>query len=208
MDRRAALSATVPLRNSMPVPGSRWGNPAFLPWSAWTGSMWMTLSLIHILERAMELHDKLYNLRKKNGYTQSELAEILDVSRQSISTWELGTIKPSTSRLKKLSELYSVPLETLLDDGIEIPLHLEPVYVDAQNEPQEMEKGSSVQDSGKPRWNKKTILITILGAILVLLIGTSLYFVVANNLEIDTPMLEQLGNEEVTIPSGNGFDLQ
>ena len=101
-----------------------------------------------------------------------------------------------------------MPLETLLDDGIEIPLHLEPVYVDAQNEPQEMEKGSSVQDSGKPRWNKKTILITILGAILVLLIGTSLYFVVANNLEIDTPMLEQLGNEEVTIPSGNGFDLQ
>lgn len=160
------------------------------------------------VERAMELHDKLYNLRKKNGYTQSELAEILDVSRQSISTWELGTIKPSTSRLKKLSELYSVPLETLLDDGIEIPLHLEPVYVDAQNEPQEMEKGSSVQDSGKPRWNKKTILITLFGVILVLLIGTSLYFVVANNPEIDTPMLEQLGNEEVTIPSGNGFDLQ
>ena len=73
----------------------------------------------------MELKDKLYNLRKKNGYTQSEIAEILEVSRQSVSNWELGTILPSTSRLKKLSNLYSVPLETLLDDGIEIPLHSE-----------------------------------------------------------------------------------
>lgn len=38
----------------------------------------------------MELKDKLYNLRKKNGYTQSEIAEILEVSRQSVSNWELG----------------------------------------------------------------------------------------------------------------------
>lgn len=71
----------------------------------------------------MKLKDKLYNLRKKNGYTQSELAEMLEVSRQSVSHWELGTIQPSTSRLKKLSKLYSVPLETLLNEEIEIQLH-------------------------------------------------------------------------------------
>lgn len=33
----------------------------------------------------MELHDRLHELRKKNGYTQAELAEKLGVSRQSIS---------------------------------------------------------------------------------------------------------------------------
>ena len=66
----------------------------------------------------MELHDRLHELRKKNGYTQAELAEKLGASRQSISNWELGTIVPSTSRLKKISELYSVPLETLLRDDV------------------------------------------------------------------------------------------
>ena len=50
------------------------------------------------VERAMELHDKLYNLRKKNGYTQSELAEILDVSRQSIDVYKRqpGTVSSSS----------------------------------------------------------------------------------------------------------------
>lgn len=75
------------------------------------------------VDREMELKDKLYTLRKKKGYTQSELAEMLDVSRQSVSHWELGTIRPSTLRLKKLSELYSVPLEILLDDEADVQLH-------------------------------------------------------------------------------------
>ena len=156
----------------------------------------------------MELKDKLYNLRKKNGYTQSEIAEILEVSRQSVSNWELGTILPSTSRLKKLSELYSVPLETLLNDGIEIPLHSGPIQADVQDKTLEIPETLSVQSEKRPLKINKTILISILGIIIALLVGISLYFVIAGNSEKDEPTLEQLGNEEVTISSGNGFDLQ
>lgn len=36
----------------------------------------------------MKLHEKLYHLRKKKGLTQAELAEQLEVSRQSVSNWE------------------------------------------------------------------------------------------------------------------------
>lgn len=156
----------------------------------------------------MELKDKLYNLRKKNGYTQSEIAEILEVSRQSVSNWELGTILPSTSRLKKLSNLYSVPLETLLDDGIEIPLHSEPMQGDVQEETSEITENSSVESKNKVHRKKNIILIFALGILLALVVGVALYFVTVSGSADGNPTLEQLGNEEVTISSGNGFELQ
>ena len=62
----------------------------------------------------MELHKKLYQLRKKSGLTQAELAEKLNVFRQSVSNWELGSVTPSVARLKTLSRLYQVPWESLL----------------------------------------------------------------------------------------------
>ncbi len=156
----------------------------------------------------MELKDKLYNLRKKNGYTQSEIAEMLEVSRQSVSNWELGTILPSTSRLKKLSDLYSVPLETLLDDGIEIHLHSEPMHGDIQEETPEIGENSSLKSEKRIYRKKKVILVSALGVLLALVVGVSLYFVATSGSTNGNPTLEQLGNEEVTISSGNGFELQ
>lgn len=156
----------------------------------------------------MELKDKLYNLRKKNGYTQSQIAEMLEVSRQSVSNWELGTILPSTSRLRKLSELYSVPMETLLDDGIEIPLHPEPLQGGAQEETPKIAEYSSVDSERKTHRKKYMLLVSILGILLALVVGVSLYFITAGGSANGTPTLEQLGNEEVTISSGNGFELQ
>lgn len=162
------------------------------------------------VERAMELHDKLYNLRKKNGYTQSELAEILDVSRQSISTWELGTIKPSTSRLKKLSELYSVPLETLLNDGIEVQRHPRDI-----KESENLEEHSALspfskdEDKGKKKYRptKRIIIIAVISAILIIAIGITGYSIAATNAAKEKTQLEALLNEEITVPSENSFDL-
>lgn len=64
----------------------------------------------------MQLDDKLQQLRKCKGLTQADLAEKLEVSRQSISSWEVGSITPSVERLKALSRLYDVPLDYLLND--------------------------------------------------------------------------------------------
>ena len=44
----------------------------------------------------MNFAEKLLNLRVENGYSQEALAEKLDVSRQAISKWELGTNLPET----------------------------------------------------------------------------------------------------------------
>lgn len=161
----------------------------------------------------MELKDKLYTLRKKKGYTQSELAEMLDVSRQSVSHWELGTIRPSTLRLKKLSELYSVPLEVLLDDEADVQRYLEHTEVGAkeilEQENTEISDPLPIQKDRKNGRTKKKIVITVLGILLLIVIGISIYCItVARKPENSPSELEQFEKEKVVISSENGFDFQ
>ena len=66
----------------------------------------------------MTLGDKLTKLRKENNYTQEQLADILNVSRQSISRWELGIAYPETDKLIKLGELYGCSMDYLLMDDL------------------------------------------------------------------------------------------
>ena len=69
----------------------------------------------------MILADKIIDLRKKNGWSQEELAEKLDVSRQSISKWESAQSVPDMNRILKLSELFGVSTDYLLKDFMEMP---------------------------------------------------------------------------------------
>ena len=63
--------------------------------------------------------DKLIDLRKKNGWSQEELAEKLNVSRQSVSKWEGAQSIPDMSRIIQLSELFGVTTDYLLKDNLE-----------------------------------------------------------------------------------------
>ena len=67
----------------------------------------------------MKLHDKIYELRKKEGLSQEALAEKLGVSRQSVSKWETGEATPEVSKLLSLSKLFGVTTDYLLDDEAE-----------------------------------------------------------------------------------------
>ena len=70
----------------------------------------------------MTLDKKLARLRKREGLSQAEVSEELDVSRQAVTKWETGTSRPSIENLQSLSRLYNVPLEYLLDEsGDELP---------------------------------------------------------------------------------------
>ncbi len=62
------------------------------------------------------ISNNLISLRKKNNLTQNELAEKLAYSDNMVSRWERGEITPSIETLQKISEFYSVPLASLLEE--------------------------------------------------------------------------------------------
>ena len=67
----------------------------------------------------MTTGEKLSLLRKKKGFTQEELSEILKVSRQSVSRWEMDVTFPETDKLITLSKLFECSIDFLLNDGIQ-----------------------------------------------------------------------------------------
>lgn len=64
--------------------------------------------------------DKIYKLRKRQGLSQEELGFEIDVSRQTISKWELGTSEPDLKNLQALSRFFKVDLNYFLSDEIAI----------------------------------------------------------------------------------------
>ncbi len=62
----------------------------------------------------MELSERLRELRKKAGYSQETLAEMLDVSRQAVSKWESSQGKPDVDNVIKLTEIYQVSADYIL----------------------------------------------------------------------------------------------
>lgn len=68
----------------------------------------------------MILADKLILLRKKAGWSQEELAEQMNVTRQSVSKWEGAQSVPDLEKIIRLSELFGVSTDYLLKDEIEV----------------------------------------------------------------------------------------
>lgn len=69
----------------------------------------------------MILADKIIELRKKAGMSQDELAEQMDVSRQSVSKWEGAQSIPDLNKILKLSQIFGVSTDYLLKDDFEEP---------------------------------------------------------------------------------------
>ena len=65
----------------------------------------------------MTLADKIINLRKQKGWSQEELAEKLDVTRQSVSKWESAGAVPDIAKILQMSELFGVTTDYLLKDN-------------------------------------------------------------------------------------------
>ena len=67
----------------------------------------------------MILADKIINERKKNGWSQEELAEKLGVSRQSVSKWEGAQSVPDMQRILEMSRIFGVSCDYLLKEELE-----------------------------------------------------------------------------------------
>ena len=66
----------------------------------------------------MTFAEKLQKLRKQNGLSQEQLAEKLNVSRQAVSKWEMGTI-PDMENMVKLGRYFDCSLDYLMNNEAE-----------------------------------------------------------------------------------------
>ncbi len=65
----------------------------------------------------IDVSKNLKELRKKQGYTQQELANILKVAKTTVSTWERGAAKPRMDVARQLANIYGVTLSQLVGEG-------------------------------------------------------------------------------------------
>lgn len=63
----------------------------------------------------LDIANRLIEMRKKHGYSQEKLAELLGLSRQAVSKWERAEASPDTDNLILLSRLYGISLDDLLN---------------------------------------------------------------------------------------------
>ena len=114
----------------------------------------------------MNLWKKLIALRKANGGSQEEFAEKMEISRQAISRWENGTALPDAQNILRISKLFNVTTDYLLNDDYEGETDI-PLAEDTSEESKLLE-----QKKKHLRW------LLIPAVCLVLLVA---YFVVMDN---------------------------
>ena len=95
----------------------------------------------------MSLGNSLYSAHKKSGLSQEEVASRLGVSRQTISKWELNETLPDIRQSKRLSGLYHLTLDELIDFDIDRK-EIEQIIASVDEEKEDQIDWSSV-------WSKK-----------------------------------------------------
>ena len=139
----------------------------------------------------MKLSEKISLLRKEKGWSQEQLASKLDVSRQAIYKWEADIATPEIEKLKKLSIIFNISLDNLLNDDLplssnsnlqEKTIGQEPVMSEESNneEKQNSFQNSNPYDMNSKKGNKLPLIIfSILGALVIiaaLVVGAVLLF--------------------------------
>ena len=69
----------------------------------------------------MKFNDKLIELRKKQGLSQEELGYKLNVTRQTVSKWELGQTTPEMDKLIEMSKIFNISVDELINESDTTP---------------------------------------------------------------------------------------
>lgn len=138
----------------------------------------------------MTLEEKLVALRKGKNLSQLELSEILHISRQAISRWEVGIAVPTTDNLRVLSELYGVSIDYLLSDDAEM-----------LNKIRTEDKLSDEIDKKRKKYVRIWMLSFIIVIAVLLFVGIAIAYQNKNNNE--TPITEMETEEEPVTFSGD-----
>ena len=102
----------------------------------------------------MTLGEKLSKLRKEYNYTQEQLADILGVSRQSVSKWESDLAYPETDKLVRLGRIFGCSMDYLLDDRITEMEHSKMERSDTERSDTESAREPGSEGKGADLWDR------------------------------------------------------
>jgi len=103
----------------------------------------------------MKFNEKLSELRKKEGLSQEELGYKLNVTRQTVSKWELGQTTPEMDKLVEMSKIFNISIDELINES-EITHNQNPII---ENQP-----------IGEKNIKEKKINIIIVGFIIIVIV--------------------------------------
>lgn len=126
----------------------------------------------------MEFNNKLYELRKQKGFSQEELANRLNVSRQTVSKWEVGDSTPDMEKLIAISDLFGISLDELVLDKAPEPAP-DPQSVKSELYTDIKEKVLT-EDNGKKVRKGLKIAGIVLGAVMLVDIISFVIYVILN----------------------------
>lgn len=106
----------------------------------------------------MELHERIYQLRKEKNMTQQDLADRLGVSRQAVSRWEMGTAKPELDSLTAMSRIFGITVDELLT-----------------GEQAVMEDSPAVEEKQKPNLRKWIIAWVVIWLAIVIIFAARIF---------------------------------
>ncbi len=110
----------------------------------------------------MEFSKKLYELRKQKGLSQEELASKLNVSRQTLSKWELGESTPDMEKLVLLSDYFHLSLDELV-----LGKEMENKTVIKENTMAKIMEERILTDNNKKKVKRRLKLLGIIFAIIL-----------------------------------------
>lgn len=124
----------------------------------------------------MNFNNRLYRLRKQKGFSQEELANRLNVSRQTISKWEVGDSTPDMEKLIAISDLFNVSLDNLItgkEDEPQITTETKSDFVSVLNE-----KVLTNENKKKAKSALKIIGIIAAAVLVIDVISMIIYFAI------------------------------
>ena len=109
----------------------------------------------------MKFNEKLIELRKKQGLSQEELGYKLNVTRQTISKWELGQTTPEMDKLAEISKIFNVSVDELINNSEETTT-TNTVIEDKPIQDQPIKNGEK---------KEKKVLIVLVGLLIVVIVA-------------------------------------
>ena len=145
----------------------------------------------------MKFNERLIELRKKEGLSQEELGYKLNVTRQTVSKWELGQTTPEMDKLVEMSKIFNISVDELINESkLETNSNPDPIIED--------------QPIGEKSTKEKNIKIMIVGALIVVIIlivvklfaGFSIFNKATNTIDQSTEKYNET-EKQITIGTFN-----